>query len=345
MVSHKVIEPSRLSQAHMNEVSTIYQVYHDQLRHTSSKEAAEATKNYCLSSAHVKTEDKLASYEFLYMNDFFQELDEALSTTQDNSEVPLLYQILLTRYSKPLTNEDLEWLQTLSFSHPSLRCLHLFTLVYAYYDSKQYTGLDKYVDECYDALLHVNEPLFYYYMKLRFDELLFQHYWKTNNILLAKKYIYKVLNTDLSPRKQSGMNHNLALCHLYEDYDLSIGYAYAGLSIARENQLNKVITSIQNYTIPFISAFHKRTLNITTPDPVETAHLAIANNDRNTAESILSKLSVLTPFQESYLGLAREDRIMLKRAHNRFIQEYGDHFFAQLPLYYLERIHHTNQEE
>ncbi|UOQ91666.1 AimR family lysis-lysogeny pheromone receptor [Halobacillus shinanisalinarum] len=341
MVRHKVIEPSRLSEAQMNEVSTIYQIYHDQLRHTSSKKAAKATMHYCLSGAHVKTEDQLASYEFLYMNDYFWELDTALSTQHDGSEIPLLYRVLLTRYSKPLTTEDLKWLQTLSFSHPSLKCLHLFTLVYAYYDIKQYTGLDKYVDECYDALLHVNEPLFYYYMKLRFDELLFQHYWKTNNLLLAKKYIYKVLNTDLSPRKLSSMNHNLALCHLYEDYDLAIGYACTGLGIARENNLVKAIKSIQNYTIPFISAFHKRTQNITTPDKVEMAHLAIAKGDSKTGEAILSRLSSLTPFQECYLGLATSDRAMLNRAHNRFIKEYGDHFFAQLPLYYLERINNN----
>ncbi len=335
---HNVIEPSQLNRVHMDRDSSIYEIYHNHLKHKSKHQAAESTMIYCLTHRSMIIEDQLASLEFLYMNDYFTELEQLLHTSHYSKEVLMMYRVLYNRKKTPLKEKDLKWLIPLKFNHPSLKCLHLFLIVYAYFDTKQYTGLDKYVDDIYSALVQINEPLFHYYMKLRFEELLFQHYWKTNNVLLAKKHAYRYINSGLTPRKLSRMYHNLALCDTFQDYDSAIYNAQSALGIAVNYNLDHSRTALTNHTIPFISAIHKKTKGILTPDPIETAHLAIANHKNKKAVDILSKVHNPTPFQETYLGAATEDPLTLNKAKNRFINDYGDLFFAQLPEHYLKEL-------
>ncbi|WP_431803981.1 AimR family lysis-lysogeny pheromone receptor [Halobacillus andaensis] len=207
-----------------------------------------------------------------------------------------------------------------------------------YYDLKRYTVLDKYTEACYITLHKVREPLFYYYMSLRFDELSFQHYWKTNNLILARKYAFKYISKVLAPRKLCSMHHNLSQSYVFESFPFSMHHAKQALQIALQHDFPSEINSIKHNTIPFIAAYHRRTLNVSTPDVVETAHIALAENKKDRAVEILSSLQSLTPFQESYLGLATGNSPMLDHAHERFRSEYGDLFFAMLPKFYLNRL-------
>ncbi|WP_173915507.1 AimR family lysis-lysogeny pheromone receptor [Halobacillus sp. Marseille-Q1614] len=335
---HKIIEPEQFAGIQMKNFSFLYEIYHQFLKTTSKEKATQMTKQYCLTNPPVNMDEELAYLEFMYMNGFFDDLKTFTSSDQFSSETTFLYKILLIRKQRRFTPKELNHLEQLSFSPPSIKCLHLFTLVYLYYDLKTFTGLDKFMDQCLSQISEIKEPLFYYYMKLRFNELAFQHYWKTNNTILAKKYAYKVINCTLSPETQVTMYHNLSLCYLFEGFKLSMINAQIALKKANGYGRLKDAATLRNRTIPFICAFHQQTDNISTPDPIETAHLALASNKRDKAIQILTSLKRMTPFQESYLGLALKDKKMLHQSHQRFIQENGDHFFALLPKYYLKHL-------
>lgn len=338
MEIHHTIEPDRLNQLHLNYASPIYRVYHKHLCHQTKVEAAESTRKFIQSSTFSLFEDQLAAIEFLYMNDYLTDVEVQLSQGGYDQDITKLYRIIVDRKKIPLTSKETRDIESFEFTHPSLQVLHLFLLVYAHNDMKKYGSMDKYMDVILESLLKINEPLFHYYMKLRFDELTFQHYWKTNNILLAKKFAYKFINAGLSPKKQAAMNHHLALCHVFEDYHTAMSYVDKSLEITKQYELNRYKQILLNNTAPFIAAFHEKAENIHTTDLVEKAHVAIANNDRSTGIRILSSLGSLTPFQESYLGLAKRDLTMLENAKRRFIHDNGDLFFAQLPEHYMKRV-------
>ncbi|WP_217424723.1 AimR family lysis-lysogeny pheromone receptor [Halobacillus sp. Marseille-Q1614] len=337
MGCHSVIEPSPITKIQINFVSNIYSYYYQSLKKHSKMKASTLTRDYCMKHEPKSFEDQLAYLEFLYTNDYVEEVNKLLNFSFIENKAAWLYNLLIKRKHRLLTKEDVEMLECMSFEHPSLHCLHMFTIVYGYYDIKQYTGFDKYIELCEAALRNVNEPLFYYFMKLRFDEIAFQHYWKTDNKLLAQKYAYKYVNKVLPGRQLSKMYHHLALCNLYEGYSTSISHAERALNIAKEHSLTTSISSIENHTIPFISAFHGITANVKTTDPTETAHLALANHDYKTAYGILSEIKNPTPFQETYLGAASHDHELLLNAHRRFKYDLGDHFFAKVPLIYLKK--------
>ncbi|WP_101842919.1 AimR family lysis-lysogeny pheromone receptor [Halobacillus sp. Marseille-P3879] len=345
MGCQNLIEPSPIMEIQMKEISSVYQKYHKLLKLYTKVQATQLTQEYCLSSSPLSIEEQLARLEFLYMNDYHKELKALVHSPHYSYEAVSLYHVLIARKVRLLTFEELRWLEALTYRHPSIQCLHYFIIVYAYYDLKQYEGFEKYIELCQQALYKVNEPLFHYYMKLRFDEVSFHHYWKTNRTILARKYAYKFINKVISPIQLCKMYHHLALSHLYDDFEASYDYAKKALSIAENNNLAAAMTSIRNHTIPFICAFHRRTDNITSPDPTESAHIAIAENNYSAAMEILCTLDHLTPFQETYLGAARLDKDMLLRAHYRFKWELNDFFFARLPLEYLNRITINMEDE
>ena len=339
MKSYMVIEPTRFNRIHMNHLSPAYKFYHHELKDAESDVMAqERTRQFCLSNKHTKLEDQLATMEFLYMNDYFKDLDRALTFDHLHPEIAQLYRIVLDRKTTRLTEQDLKEMESWTFEHPSLRCIHLFLLVYAYYDMRKYAGMDKYTEDIQEALFTINEPLFHYYMKLRFDELTFHHYWKTNSLVLARKFAYKYISSGLAPKKLATMHHHLALTHSLDDYDQTMGYLLKTKNLGEIHQLPDIIQSVTNHSIPFTSAFHNRTENVHTTDPVEIAHLAISRGDNQRAIQILSKRASLSPFQQSYLGLAKRDLPLLRRARNRFVHENRDLFFAQLPEHYMKRI-------
>ncbi|MGP4076095.1 AimR family lysis-lysogeny pheromone receptor [Halobacillus sp. K22] len=338
MVSYQVIEPSPLHQLQLNYTSSLYEIYIPLLKTLSKQEAILHASQYCLTHPPEKLEDQIAYLEFLYMNDFFKEVDILIHTNNLDSRLIYLYRLLLERLNSKPSKVQSQSLQQEEFLHPSLQCLHLFTIIYHYYDLKEYTGLDKYLEQIDEAMNAVNEPLTLYYMKIRYNELLFQHYWKTNNPLLAKKYAYKITNTELSPKKICRVYHNLALCNVFTDYQTSMEQAVKACEVAEKYSLERFAEIIKIHTIPFIAAYHLQTEKVTTPDPVETAHLAIADRDFTKAIRILENLERWTPFQECYMGAASKNAHLLENAHHRFIHELGDQFFAILPKHYLKRL-------
>ncbi|WP_226585377.1 AimR family lysis-lysogeny pheromone receptor [Halobacillus litoralis] len=338
MIEHQLIEPSPLTQLQMSRSSSIYDLYLHNLKKYPREDAVLRTRDFILSRFPMDIDEQIVCLEFFYMNDFFEDLAVILHSPYIKNEVKYLYELMHQRVKTPVTKEQLYELSRVQFSHPSLHCLQLFLLVYSYYDLKIYTALDKYLEDCDQALRAVNEPLMYYYLNQRYQELLFHHYWKTDNSILASRYAYKMINAELSPRRKSRMYHILSLCQLFNGYESAMDPLNKALEIAEAQQLQSFVTSINHHTLPFIAAFHQRTEDVFTPDPIENAHLALANGDYKTTRKTLQSLTTLTPFQESYLGLATYDSRMLENSYKRFIHERGDHFFARIPLEYMKRM-------
>ncbi|MFG6119647.1 AimR family lysis-lysogeny pheromone receptor [Thalassobacillus sp. B23F22_16] len=338
MEDYQVIEPSRVDQWKMTVPSSIYITYHHLLKDHSREKATEMTKNFCMQHKLTQKETVIA-LEFLYMNGYFDEVRTILAKGEVESPYNFFYTLLKNRKSgSKIKLSEARKLRSIKQEDAAAEALRLFLLVYHYYDSKKYGILDNYVDDIHFVMNQINKPLLKYYYQLRFDELMFQHYWKVNMGVIAKKYAYRVINATLSPEKKSGMYHHLALTDVFDDYHSSMNHLQTSITLAKKYGLTNSLYELKEQSLPFIAAFHRKTDGVTTRDLVETAHLAIARNHRKQADEILSSLTSLTPFQETYLGVARNDRLLLHKAYQRFKNEYGDHFFARLPFYYLKYI-------
>ncbi|MCA0972601.1 AimR family lysis-lysogeny pheromone receptor [Halobacillus litoralis] len=337
MKDYQVLKPKAIQTLQMDYDSIVYDVYLDKLRNFSKEEAVEQTRAFCLIMRSHNIEDQIACLEFLYMNDFIEDVVQVLNSGVLNDDVKLLYRMTMERLGSSY-EQSLHWLKSLHFSHPSLHCLHQAIMAYRYFDMNMYQGLDGYIESYDQALQQVNEPLALYFFERRYHELLFHYYWKSNHILLARRYAYKLINKELSPRKKTTILHYLTLTYAFESYEVAMGHAYEALHYAEEHNQVKQIPSLKHRTIPFIAALHRQTADVTTPDFVETAHLAIADGRYEEGAAMLQSFEDLTPFQECYLGFALRDEKMIYNSERRFIDERGDRFFAQLSHEYRRRL-------
>ncbi|MBM7551994.1 AimR family lysis-lysogeny pheromone receptor [Thalassobacillus pellis] len=338
MPDYQIIEPSRLDRIQMEDPSSIYTIYHQLLRELPRKIAADRTRDYCMQHLRAKKEVPIA-LEFLYMNGYRADMRMLLEEASMKNSYKQLYGLLCDRmFNKRLSIKQLHKIERLRYQDPHLQGLRLFLLVYGYHDCCQFAIMNKYVEEIQDLLYWIRRPLVKYYFQLRLDEVLFQYYWKADMPVVAKKYAYRILHSALSYDRQCGVYRDLALCDVFNGYDAAMSHVMAGLELAEEHQLSRLYHVIKENVFPFIAAYHCKTENVTTRNVTESGHLAVAAGNYLEAERIFSTFETLTPFQECYLGVARNDSFALNRAHFRFRKEYCDQFFAKLPMHYKKYL-------
>ncbi|MDC3414961.1 AimR family lysis-lysogeny pheromone receptor [Aquibacillus sp. 3ASR75-11] len=305
-------------------------------------EVMELMRAVCL---HVTSDDNLrVSLEFLYTNGF---LDDVAILINKNKQVhnarnhnwASVYQVILDRRkNRTKPHRYLSMLSSLKLEEDVLLCLRDFLHVYAYYEMCQYGMLGKYLDSLTENLATIEEPLIKELFSLRLDEVLLTYHWKRNEMVMARKYGFRLLNNTYNPRKKTDIHNTMALGYVFDRYQQAMSHANEALTIAHSINHSPGVYGITNYTIPFISAYHGVTDGVTSDDEAEQAHLALARGDNAACIEIIANIEFKTPFQMYYLGKAMQDKRLLEKSYVRFIEERSDYFFARLPLLELNRL-------
>ncbi|WP_053218060.1 AimR family lysis-lysogeny pheromone receptor [Virgibacillus senegalensis] len=304
--------------------------------------AIDVTRSYCL-KARASVNQRVGM-EFLYAYGFLDDLDcliekNLASKNPKNRQWGQLYKLInLRRKRKLKTDEYLERLNTLEADSVELECLHMFLRVYAHFERKEYGKLSSYLDGLLLNIHEIKDPLLRELFSVRLDEMLLTFHWKRNEMIIARKHGFRILQTTHCPRKKVDIHNTMALGYLFDSYHQAMQHAIEAKRLANMIEDLTAIQGINNYTIPFIAAFHGRTEGITTPVESEAAHLALARGDVTTCVNILSNFTSLTPFQQYYLGKATRDVEMLEISYRRFVKERSDHFFAKLPLLEMNKL-------
>ncbi|SDK15989.1 AimR family lysis-lysogeny pheromone receptor [Sediminibacillus albus] len=303
--------------------------------------AIDVTRGYCL---EAKTDaNQRIGMEFLYAYGFLENLDTLIeknlaSENPENRVWAQMYWIICERRKRKLeTSEYLNRIAKLPIEGIELECLYHFLQVYAHFERKEYGKLGRYLDQLLVSIHEISDPMLRELFSVRLDEMLLTFHWKRNEMIIARKHGFRILQTTHCPRKKIDIHNTMALGYLYDSYQQAISHAVEAKRIANMTEDLTAIQGVNDYTIPFISAFHGRTEGITTPVQSEMAHLALARGDNQTCINILNSFKSLTPFQQYYLGKARKDRDMLEISYRRFINERSDYFFAKLPLLELHK--------
>ncbi|WP_153463563.1 MULTISPECIES: AimR family lysis-lysogeny pheromone receptor [Sediminibacillus] len=304
--------------------------------------AIEVTRSYCM---RAQTEaNQRVGMEFLYAYDFLDDLEQLIeknlvSENPVNRQWGQLYKIIHLRRKRMLkTDEYVGLLNKLAADSVEVETLHMFLRVYAHFERKEFGRLSSYLDGLLENIHKIGDPMLRELFSVRLDEMLLTFHWKRNEMIIARKHGFRILQTTHSPRKKIDIHNTMALGYLFDSYQQAMEHALEAKRLANMIEDLTAIQGINNYTIPFIAAFHGRTAGISTPIQSEAAHLALARGDIPTCISILNRFESLTPFQQYYLGKATRDAEMLEISYRRFISERSDHFFAKLPLLEMNKL-------
>ncbi|UFT98909.1 AimR family lysis-lysogeny pheromone receptor [Radiobacillus kanasensis] len=306
----------------------------------SPNEAIPIAKDYCLQAS--SDIDMRVGLEFLYMNGFDQDLHQLIEKNKQSSNLlnqqwGHMYELHLARKNRSLSGQQLlKGLHHISITSPEMNILKNFLFIYIHYGSYQFDALSRFLDKQYELLPQVEDPLLHRLFQTRLHEVLFIYYWKRNELVLARKHAFQVLNETFSVDRQANIHTNLALSYVLEDYGQCIMHIEESLRLAESFGNTSIIEVNLHQNLPFISAYHRKTDGICSNNRAEQAHLEIAKGNKKKAIDILEKLPYQSPFKTYYVGLAKQDKDLLKRSYHEFIEKRSDYFFSRLPLQALK---------
>ncbi|MGP4038934.1 AimR family lysis-lysogeny pheromone receptor [Gracilibacillus sp. D59] len=304
----------------------------------------------CLASKNEV--NQCTAMEYLYANGLFEELKLLIDQTQYATnklvrKTSRIYQIMYDR--KTLRAKQLKpaapakYIQSvnrlkINDEEYTLKILRNLVHIYSYFDMHQYGKIGTFNDSIKQDLLYVKDPLLYDLFNSRLNEALFNYHWKRNELILSRKYGYQLLKETNNQLKEIDIHNILAQGYLFESYDQAMHHVSVAMEMARQLQYERALYGLKNFTLPFIAAYYKRTEGITSEDKAEQAHIALAENDLDKCIRILESFDQLTPFQQYYLGRAKQDKYLLRTSYQRFIEERDDYFYARLPLEALNAL-------
>ncbi|MDX8045038.1 AimR family lysis-lysogeny pheromone receptor [Gracilibacillus sp. S3-1-1] len=307
-------------------------------------------RELCLAS--VEEANQFVALEYLYVNGLYDELNIMLKKTEHASsrwirKATRFYQMMYER--KALRAKQLKPDAPAKYIRIANRIkleegdyvsqiLRDLLYVYSYFDMHQYGKIGTFHQLLKDNLSRVQDPLLHELLENRLTEVMFNYHWKRNELILSRKYGYKLLKETNNARKKIDIHNMLAQGYLFESYDQAMHHVFVAIELANQIQYERALYGLKNYTLPFIAAYYQRTEGITSEDLAEQAHIALAENDIDTCIRILEGFEELTPFQQYYLGKAKQDKYLLRTAYQRFIEERDDYFYARLPLEALNAL-------
>ncbi|UFT98981.1 AimR family lysis-lysogeny pheromone receptor [Radiobacillus kanasensis] len=336
--AHSLIQPF----LHQETDWSMDQIFHILSASNQLEDAIEGMRQFCLQTN--LSENMRVGLEFLYSHGFLDDLELLIeknlaSSNEQNRNWAKLYRVIFNRRKR--RQKPHEYLTRLSAFHVAEReliCMKDMLHVYAYFELRQYGMLGNYVDRLQSMIYDIDNEMLRQLFQIKLDEIWMTYYWKRNEMIMARKYGYKILKQTFNPRKKIDIHNAMGLGYVFDSYEQAIGHARDGLHIAQDINHSPGIYGISNYTIPFISAFHRQVEGVQSNDQAEMAHIALANGDIETCVSILEAFSNLSPFQQYYLGKAKKDKHLLEESHRRFIKEQSDYFYAMMPLQELKQL-------
>ncbi|MBM7601244.1 hypothetical protein JOC34_003665 [Virgibacillus halotolerans] len=306
------------------------------------QQVIELMKTYCLelpSLSLMKT-----GMEFLYINGFYDDLQQLIekneqSDNPSNRQWAAIYQLIIDRrMNRYSPHQLLQTINRMNTTETELRCLIEFVKVTAYYDLNQFNQIGNFLHRQQFLMEAIEDSLLVSYFNIRLHHIMLTYYLIRNELIMARKHAFRVLNLTDNPRTKASIHIKLALSYTFDTYEQGMYHLEEALKISRQNQLDHITHIIKNHNIPFLSAHFNRIEDIITDDKSEQAHIEMVRGNNQKAIEILNELPMDSPFQLYYMGKVKLDRDLLLQSYNLFIQERSDYFFSRLPLLELKRI-------
>lgn len=293
-------------------------------------------RDFCMKTTDES--DMRIGLEYLYTYGFYRDLPVLIQKNKQhmnplNQKWAHVYELFIARQKRTLPQDEIiEIAQSIGTDDPALAFLIEHLIISSYFDIFEYDKLANSLDQIYQLQQEVDNTLIDTFFQIRLDSILFVYHWKRNEMILARKHGFRLINRIKQPSQEANIHLNLSLTYTFDDYESCMYHLNEAKKIAENQNMTRLIDMINNQNIPFVHAHFNQPEEITTPIVSEQAHLEIAKGNLQKAKELLAELPDHTPFTTYYLGRASQDKNILMRAYKGFIEGRSDHFFARLPL-------------
>ena len=302
----------------------------------------EQMRKYCMQSSSSDIQKK--GMEFLYMHGFYDDLEQLIQKNNEsaypsNKKWATVYQAIIDRRLhrvKPI--QLIQNLNGIQPEEPELKCLIEFVKATAYYDLKQYSKIGNFLETQQKLFKLIGDNLLKFYFTIRLNQILMSYHMSRNELIIARKYGYRVLNQTSNIRTKISTHIILGLSYTFDTFSQGIYHLNKALQLAKSHDLKNIVHAIEQHNIPFLAAHFNQADTITSTDISEQAHIEISKGNNLKAIEILEGIKLTTPFKLYYMGKAKQDKYLLLKSYNEFIEKRSDYFFGRLPLSELQKM-------
>ncbi|UJL45964.1 AimR family lysis-lysogeny pheromone receptor [Virgibacillus sp. NKC19-16] len=301
-----------------------------------AKAALQLTRKFLMNTSSDNIRKK--GMEFLYVNGFYEDLELLIqknreSENSSNREWAQVYQLTIDRkLNRCHPSEIVIKAENMKTGEPELNCLLEFVKVTAYYSMNQYSKIGNFLENYQYLFQKIEDRMMISFFTIRLYQIFLTYYLLRNELIMARKYAYRILNQTSNDLAKIDVHIKLGLSYTFDTYFQGMHHLTEALKLAKKHHLTNQIRVIEHQNIPFLSAHFKKVDNIKTDDKSEQAHIEIAKGNYAKAIRILNELPTDSAFKLYYMGKAKQDKKMLLQSYNYFIEKRSDFFFCRLPL-------------
>ncbi|MDY0409472.1 AimR family lysis-lysogeny pheromone receptor [Paracerasibacillus soli] len=307
-----------------------------------NQEANAIIRDFCLTTMNPEFQKK--GLEFLYVNGLYEDLQLLVninieSDNPNNQNWGKVYQLILDRRTNKQSPAALiKQFTQLKNGEPELLCVIKLSKLALYQDVKDFGNIGNFLDIQPELFDQVEDRYLLSCFQFRLHQQLFIYYWMRNELIIARKYAFRALTETNNELTKANINTNLGLTYTFDTYHQGMYHLNEAKRLFLKNNAFEYSKMIDNNNIPFLSAHFGQVDGIETNDKSEQAHIEIAKGNHEKAIKILETLPMESPFNLYYLGVAKQDKNILVRSYNYFIEKRSDYFFSRLPLNALRKL-------
>lgn len=313
--------------------------------------------------SYAKPENKREALEYAAFRREFDSLkeliaDELTSPTELNREWASVYQVIYEHCRDKQGNEpkydpytfydDLDSKKS-EVSSKEMKIFIEILLCQTLYQMKEYKLLFKRIVRVEKKALKISNKFIRNSYLVRIKEGMCVTYLMQNEIENARKQsieLFKICdkNPNFAIQKANAF-YNLGESYIFEDYRRSKKYLECALLMLNDvkfkdnEDIKRKIQRVNN-TLIFLKIHHYRDIQDVYSGLDKDGHvyLELRKGNKEKAEMYLLEIEKengsLNEFQTCYMGLARNDKYLLEKSHNMFLEK-KSLFYANLPKLYL----------
>lgn len=281
--------------------------------------------------------------EFMFVHNQFRSLQQLIiknkhTKNKENIEWAEVYQLMLNiHYRKSTFFELMNKIQQFETQDPTVKTLLEFSKLMVYNNMKDYKFLGESIDKINKFVESIQDVFLVSCFRRRIDQVMFYYYRSRNELILARKISYQLLEVPLDARTRAWIHSSLAFTYLFDTYEQGIYHLDLALKITKKHKIKEHYYHLCHYSIPFYSAHFGETKNLESDAKCQQAHIEIQRGNKDKAIKLLSEIQLINPFQYYFLGLATEDINILNQSYHMFLNERNDYFHSRLPLYAIKK--------
>lgn len=302
--------------------------------HKDDATVEQLMKSYCLSSSSAVIQR--TGLEFLYVNEYFLELQELIDINEvrpeiENQQWAIVYQVLINlEYKNEEPEISLVRINKIQTDSLELLMIIEFAKVALYYAINENWQIGNFLEKYNELFQHIHDPMMRSLLKLRLNEGLFRYHWKRNEVIIARKHAYKVLNVASKPLRRIRIHRNLGISYLFETYEQGMFHLNKAVEIAKEHNKTTQLKELYNHYIPFFTVHFNKSEGLQPEDKSGKVLVHLSKGETEKAIHLLKQCSLDNPFNLYFMGLATGEERYLNQSYEIFMIERGNVFFARL---------------